>query len=59
MPLEPAGFHHVPIDLATTPAEPILFAPDALAGAQSPQFQCVAVEHSPPDLTVLNSTFRI
>jgi hypothetical protein len=59
MPLEPAGFQHVQVDLAATPVEPVLFAPDVLANPHLSQLQSAAVEHSPLDLTILNSTLLI
>ena len=61
MPLELQGFASAHADLAaaviTTDILP--FAPIRYAPRPGTQLETPAVEHSPPDLTVLHSTFLI
>ena len=58
MPVVPSGGQQLHIDLAVTPAMLQFVEPD-LHSVDAPLVAIDVVEHSPPDLTLLNSSFLI
>jgi hypothetical protein len=59
MPLEPHGFVSTHAELAAAESEMLPSAPILHAPFPGTCLETAAVEHSPPDLTVLHSTFLI
>ena len=59
MPLAHSGEQVVHIGLALIPAALPSLEPARLIRADAPPLDTVALAHSPPDLTILNSTFLI
>jgi hypothetical protein len=58
MPVVPSGGQQLHIDLGVTPAT-LPFVEADLRSVDAPLVAIDVVEHSPPDLTLLNSSFLI
>jgi len=59
MPVVPSGGQQVHIDLAVTPAALPFVEDDLRSAVGAPLIAIDVVEHSPPDLNLLNSSLLI